>query len=376
MIEQCNSGVTINKFGEYSLEMRRSLNDPDWDKFLASLPGGKHVQTSMWSQVKSELGYSAMRIIAYKNGAIIGGGQILVRKFTPFFSLAYMPKGPVFFKWDPKLAEILVEELKGTTRANHFLLLAVQPGDYELELKELFTYHSFQPSWMELAPTATLLLDLAPDTEQILAQMKRQTRQNILRSQRMGMTIREGTEVDLHSYYQLHLITSKRQAFVPYPESYFFKMWQVFSKTGLISLIIAEYKNLPVSALLLISFGDTVFAKTLGWSGQYAEHRPNDAVFWGSIKWAKLHGYRYFDFEGINRKGAEIMLSGQSLPEELHHSPDFLKLGYGGKVTLMPQSNFYVSNTFLRWVSNNIFGQDEGDPRLIKHFRLIRRFFT
>ena len=235
--------------------------------------------------------------------------------------------------------------------------------------------HGFRPSWLELAPTATILLDLTQDTDQILGQMKRQTRQKVRRSEREGMTTREGTEVDLPVFYQLYLATSQRQRFTPYPEEYFSRMWQVFSKQGLISLMIAEYQSAPVSALLLVAFGDTVIPKILGWSGQHAKCRPNDAVFWAAIQWAKTHGYRCFDMEGINREGAELTLSGQSLPEALRHTPDFFKLGYGGSVTLFPQSYYFVPSRLWRWPYHKIFGLEGRSPAIQDALERYRRRF-
>jgi lipid II:glycine glycyltransferase (peptidoglycan interpeptide bridge formation enzyme) len=361
--------------GQIDVRVSEKERDPDWDAFVASVPCGHHVQTSLWGQVKATLGYRTKRVIAQDNGQIVAGGQILVRRLIPFVTIGYMPKGPVYPAGDLSLGENILDKLKRIVQTDHFQLLTVQPANDNSELPELFTGRGFRSSWLELAPTATILLDLAPDREQILAQMKRQTRQNIRRSEREGMTVREGTVADLPAFYQLHLMTSQRQKFKPYPEKYFARMWQVFSTQGLTSLILAEYQGTAVSALLLVLFGDTVIAKTLGWSGQYAERRPNDAVFWASIQWAKSHGYRCFDFEGIDRKGAELLVSGQPLPEELQHTPDFIKLGYGGKVALMPQSYYFVPSPLFRWPYHKVFGLRERSPaikELLEDF--IRRF--
>lgn len=356
--------------------MSKKESDPDWDAFVASMQCGHHVQMSLWSQVKATLGYTTRRITVRENGRIVAGGQILVRNLFPFVALGYMPKGPVYPSWDVSLGEAILNEMKQVIKKEHFLFLAVQPAYDHSGLSETFIRSGFHPSWLELAPTATILLDLTSNPDQLLDRIKRQTRQNIRRSEREGMTIREGKEADLPTFYQLHLATSRRQKFLPYPEKYFTRMWQIFSKQNLISLIFAEYQGAPVSALLLIAFKDTVTAKNLGWSGQYAEHRPNDAVFWASIQWAKTHGYHCFDFEGIDREGAEEMVSGQPLPEELQRTPDFIKLGYGGKVALMPQSYYLVPNPLLRWSYYKIFGLNGRKPAFFEQLDRFRRRFS
>ena len=85
-------------------------------------------------------------------------------------------------------------------------------------------------------------------------------------------------------------------------------------------------------------------------SKPHADRRPNEAVFWAAIQWAKAHGYRCFDFEGIDPAGARAVLRGEGLPESLQHSPDFFKLGFGGQVILYPEAYDQVHNPILRWV--------------------------
>lgn len=360
---------------DYQVRLSDEPIDPKWDAFVSSLPHGHHVQTSMWGHAKKVMGYRTMRVIASEEGRIVAGGQLLIRKLMPSVSIAYMPKGPLFPTWDPSWARIVIDELKRVARTKHLLVMALQPPNNDQEFGAFLTEHGFRRSWLELAPTATIFLDLTRETDVILRQMKRQTRQNIRRSEREGMTTREGTEADLPTFYRLHVTTSHRQRFTPYPEEYFSRMWQVFSKQGLISLIMAEYQNTPVSALLLIAFGNTVIPKTLGWSGQHAKRRPNDAVFWASIQWAKTHGYDRFDMEGIDREGAELTLSGQSLPEALRHTPDFFKLGYGGSVTLLPQSYYFVPNRLWRWPYTKIFGLEGRSPAIQGALERYRRRF-
>ncbi|MGW8178309.1 MAG: lipid II:glycine glycyltransferase FemX [bacterium] len=357
----------------YDVRLSDKTIDPEWDAFVSSLPHGHHVQTSLWAQVKGVLGCRTVRIIVSDDGRIVAGGQFLIRQLLPFISIAYMPKGPLFLAWDARLARLVIGELKRAARANRFLAIALQPANDDLEFQALLADLGFQLSWLELAPTATILHDLSQDSCEILRQMKRQTRQNVRRSEREGITTREGTEADLPTYYDLHVATSERQGFTPYPEAYFERMWQMFSEKDEISLILAEYEGAPVSALLLISFGDTVIPKALGWSGEHGKRRPNDAVFWAAIQWAQTHGYHYFDMEGIDREGAELILSGESLPETLRRTPDFFKLGYGGCVTLRPRSYYFVPNPLWRWPYHQLFGLEGLNPAIKSAVERYRR---
>lgn len=360
----------------YEVRISDDALDSKWDAFLASSPLGHHVQTTLWGQVKSSLGYRTMRVIITDKGSIVAGGQFLIRQLMPFVSIAYMSKGPIFSRWETSLLQTMFDALKKVAKNNHYLLIVLQPCESDQTFKACLSDQGFRESWLELAPTATIIHDLSLDTQEIMKQMKRQTRQNIKRSVREEITTREGTEADLPTFYQLHVTTSQRQGFTPYPQEYFSQMWQVFSKPGWISLIFAEYQGIPVSALLLVSFGDTVIPKILGWSGEHGKRRPNDAVFWAAIQWAKDHGYRYFDMEGIDREGAELILSGQSLPEELRRTPDFFKLGYGGRVSVYPRSYYFIPSQVWRWPLQQIFDLIGYGQAFQEKFELYRRRFA
>jgi peptidoglycan pentaglycine glycine transferase (the first glycine) len=360
---------------QFNLSVSEKESDPEWDAFVASVPYGHHVQTSLWGQVKATYGYHAKRIIAWENGRIVAGGQVLVKQMLPFASVGFMPKGPLYEAGSTCLKETILDELKRVVIKDHLQVLAVQPVRADSELETLIQQRGFRSSWLELASTATILIDLSQAPDKILGQMKRQTRQNIRRSEREGITCREGNENDLTNFYRFHLATSKRQGFSPYPEKYYQKMWQVFKPCGYIHLIISEFNNEATSMLLLFPFNDTVVAKVLGWSGQYPEKRPNDAVFWASILWAKSHGYHYFDLEGINRTSASNILQGIPLDEEMKDSYTFFKLGYGGQVVLFPQAYDYVNHPFMRWSYQKIFsahGQSTNTYERLDRFR--RRF--
>jgi len=126
--------------------------------------------------------------------------------------------------------------------------------------------------------TATVLIDLTMDLDDILAQMRKKTRYCIRRGLRERITVREGTERDLHTFYRLGVATSRRHGFFPFPEAYFAEMRHVFASYGYIRLFLAEYEDEAVSAQVVLPFGDTVLAKHGGWSGHHGHRRPNEVL--------------------------------------------------------------------------------------------------
>jgi lipid II:glycine glycyltransferase (peptidoglycan interpeptide bridge formation enzyme) len=310
-----------------------------------------------------------------RNRRIFAGCQVLIRPLPAFGALGYVTKGPLCAVEDPALTQMVMQALHRVSATHRIQYLVIQPPNNGEALAGQLPGWGFRRSWIELAPTASVLIDLTPGFDSLLAQMKRQTRPNVRRSERAGITVREGTEADLHGFYCLHVATSRRQEFNPYREDYLVHMWRVLHPLGYLQLLMAEYAGEAVSALLIAPFGDTVIAKLLGWSGLHADCRPNDAVFWGSIQWAKAHGYRYFDLEGLDLAAARAVLNGGSLPESRRSSPDFFKLGFGGRVTVYPEAYDHFYNPLLNRLYGKVFSGNVSGAGLYQILDRYRRRF-
>ena len=340
---------------DYQFQISSKIRDPDWDTYLANTPGGHHVQTSLWAQVKASLGWRAVRILVTQEERIVAGVQLLIRQLPLAGAIGYAPKGPVIASDDPKLAELILNELHQVAREHRVRYLILQPPDNGQALAGQLLQRGFQPSSVEAFPTATVLINLEQDLDEILAKMKSKTRYNIRLGIRKGIIIREGTERDLTEFYRLLVATSQRQNFPVYSEDYYSNKRNILSPFGHFKLFIAEYKDEAVSTMFAIPFGDTVLFKRGGWSGRHGNRRPNEVMHWTAIQWAKSQGYRYYNFEGIDPDVAEKLLRGESLPDGMSQSVTRFKLGFGGDIVLFPGVYDFVYNPILRWTYNSVF---------------------
>jgi lipid II:glycine glycyltransferase (peptidoglycan interpeptide bridge formation enzyme) len=346
----------------YEVHTSNATHDPAWDAFLAGTPGGHHVQTSLWGQLKAAFGWDVARLVVTEAGRIVAGAQLLTRPLPLLGSVGYITKGPLCAEDEPALHQLVIAELLRLAEQRHVAYLIVEPPNNGASLAAPLIAAGFRCSRIEVAPTATLIMDLALDLPELLKRMKRQTRQNVLRAEREGITVREGSEQDLLTFYRLYLSTGRRQRFAPYPQEYFAAMWRILGAAGHAALLLAEYEGEAVSALLLIPFGDTVLAKTLGWSGEHGNRRPNEALFWAAVRWAKAHGYRRFDFEGLEPNVARAILDGQPLAAAMEHSPSFFKIGFGGQIVLCPPAYVRARSRLLRLADRQIIARAEHWP--------------
>jgi lipid II:glycine glycyltransferase (peptidoglycan interpeptide bridge formation enzyme) len=339
----------------YEVRISEQARDPDWDAFVSNMPGGHYTQTSLWGQVKSLSGWHPARVALSENGQIVAGAQMLIHRVPLIGAVAYVSKGPLCLRENRDVLESTLKGLHLLSRAHRVQYLVLQPPTNGTSMAHCLSSLGFAPTGVTVAVTASVVLDLSSSLEHILRHMKRQTRQNILRSERAGIAVRVGAEADLAVFFELNRSTCRRRGVVPpYPLDYYLHLWRVLDAEEYVKLFVAEYEGQAVSALLCMTCGDTVIAHTLGWSGRCANRRPNNGLFWAAIKWAKVQGYRCFDFGGIDRSAAESILVGEALPALLLRSPNFFKISFGGQVALFPQPYSYVYPAIPRWLGGRI----------------------
>jgi lipid II:glycine glycyltransferase (peptidoglycan interpeptide bridge formation enzyme) len=340
---------------DYQVRTSHEIEDPAWDAFLEKNPGGDHVQTSLWAQLKALLGWRAIRIVVTRSENIVGGAQLLIRQLPVVGAIGYVPRGPVFALDDPLLTELIINRLQQIVKDQGIQYLVVQPPRTGEALAGQLPGWGFRPSPIKAAPTATSLIDLTADLDVILARMNKATRKHIRRGLREGIIVREGTDDDVDTFYRLLTATGQRRQFSPYSKEYFLEMWRIFRPPGHIKLFLAEYEGEAVSAHWIILFGNRLISKQSGWSGRHAQRRPNEVLDWEVIKWAKAQDYHYYDFEGIDPVAARAILQDGSLPESFTQTPTSFKLKFGGQVVLLQGAYDYVYNPMLRWAYSEIY---------------------
>jgi lipid II:glycine glycyltransferase (peptidoglycan interpeptide bridge formation enzyme) len=340
---------------------------------VARIPGGHHVQTSLWAQVKAGVGWRGLRIIAVSDEQIIGGAQLLLRALPAFGTIGYVPQGPQVSIEHPALRQPLLDEVIRVATVQRVRYLQVQPPRTgEPFVRQLLDRRFFLSALAEMTPTATVLIDLTQDLAVLEAQMAKATRYRLRRGARKGVMVRDGTASDISTFYRLLQQTGQRKRFTPESEIFYVTMWRVFQPQGHVKLFFAEVGGVPVSTLWLIPFGDTVTYKRGGWSGQQGSYQPNEAIHWAAIQWAKAQGYHYYDLEGIDRNAAEVLTRGEPLPDSAKQSQTSFKLGFGGHVRLLPEVYEYLPNPMLRWAYATIFAKVARSPLLVTALNRLR----
>jgi lipid II:glycine glycyltransferase (peptidoglycan interpeptide bridge formation enzyme) len=349
----------------YSVRVSRDLFDPEWDDFAAHCPDGHHEQSSMWAQVKHFYGWNVIRIIVAGNGRILGGAQILERKVKGLIKIGYLLRGPLSFSEVGDLQGIIVREIDAVVKDSGISCLILVPS---------YDGHSFLPHLKNAGfvrkpdyfpptglPQASLLLDLSDDLDRLLGRMRRTTRQEIRKSGREGMTVREAAgEADVETFRRLMYALCERRDVKPTPpqKDFFKRLSEVFVPRGCLKILIVNHTDTPVAAGLLFTFGSTVRFWKMGWAGDHEEKNPTNFLYWEAIKWAKVNNFDCFDISHLELNCAIALREGTVVTPGSTDGMSFFKAGFGGKAVILPESlcKFYLPlpRGFMRWGGERI----------------------
>lgn len=344
--------------------------DPEWDAFVDEVPGGHHLQTSLWGQVKASQGWEALRVLVRQDDELVGGCQLLVRRFR-IGAVAYCPRGPLARDRDPSVIARVLDELGTAARRKRALLVKVQPPAGGEEIEELLRARGFVPSALPATNVATVRVDLRRDPDEIRAAMRHSKRQAIRQAEKQGVLARDAGVAGLPTFARLvdDLRERRGKGFSAYtPESYS-EILRLFGDGKHGHLILVEYAGDPLAAALNIGWGDTFVGVMSAWSGRHPKLYPNELMHWYGMQWARERGYKYFDFDGIPESVANAKLAGGELPPEGKRGAAAYKLGMGGEVTLSPGAFDRSYQPWLASVTRQIA------PRLnLRSSRIVKRF--
>jgi lipid II:glycine glycyltransferase (peptidoglycan interpeptide bridge formation enzyme) len=314
-----------------------SDEDAAWDAFVADHPHGSLLQTTNWARLKNRFGWSSHRVWLKKDGRFVAGAQVLYRSAAlGLFKIGYVPHGPLVDWQNEEQVEILFSQLDQSAYQHGAGILKMEPLLWQHEISEA--------SWAAICerqqctittdtiqPPNTIMVDLQPTEDELLAAMKQKTRYNIRLSARKNVNVREGSAKDVPIFNHLMQITGQRDNFGTHAPEYYRDAFKLFAPHEA-TILFAEYERRPLAAAFIIAFGKAG-TYLYGASGNEERNRmPAYAIQWAAMRWAKQKGCAQYDLWGIPDADEE------QLEAEFTDRKDGLwpvyraKRGYGGHI--------------------------------------------
>jgi len=322
------------------------ITDPrTWDRAVLALPNPHVLQSWTWGAFKSRQGWEASRMLLQEGGQTVAAASMLCRKAPRLpFTICYVPKGPLLDWTDTELAARVLSELEGLARQRQAIFAKIDPDVYYGDapafsprpvnaslMARLLEARGWRFSAEQIQFRNTVLLDLSPTEEALLAAMRQKARYNVRLAMRRGVTVRHVSAANgsapltpaLDVFYRLYAETSRRDGFIIRPPGYYQDVWQSFLEQGQAHLLLAEVEGETVAGLMLFTFGQTAWYLYGASSSRQRKHMPNQLLQWAAIRQAKAVGCTLYDLWGA--------------PDRLDESDPMwgvvrFKLGLGGQL--------------------------------------------
>lgn len=272
-----------------------------WNPTVATLPYHHILQAWEWGEFKSRWGWTPTRLQWHgATGEVVAAAQLLRRAIprTPF-GIGYVPKGPLFDDQNPALAEQVLQGIETEARRQRCLFVKIDP-DMPAANRAL-TDMLGRRGWVEGEPIQfpnTGVVDVTPDEETLLANMKQKWRYNIRLAERRGVVIQDGSPANFPTFYRLYAETATRDGFLIRPEAYYLDLWRDFHARGLAHLLFATVENEAIAGMVLFRFGTRVWYFYGASSDRHRDAMPNHALQWAAMRWAKSVGATEYDLWG------------------------------------------------------------------------------
>ena len=304
-----------------------------WNELIACLSHAHLLQTWEWSQVKAKYGWQALPFVWIDKhsdtssrpvaAAMILKRSLPVRGFAKKMCVLYIPKGPLMDWYDPALRQRVLDDLQMYTMRQGAIFIKLDPdvmlgtgipasGDTSENSDGQAVQHELvQRGWRfsqdQIQFRNTVLIDLSPSEDELLARMKQKTRYNVRLAQKKGVTVRAGTQADLTKLYRMYAETSVRDGFLIREEGYYQTVWHTFDHSTPVAnslavpfheALIAEVAGEPVGAVSMFYFGGQAIYLFGMSREEQREKMPNYLLQWEAIRRAKALGCKLYNLWG------------------------------------------------------------------------------
>lgn len=285
-------------------------------------PEANFLQTSTWGKVYEKDGKKVFYLGLFEDKKLIGSSVVILKPAKRGHYLE-IPGGPLL-DWDGniKALRFFLKEIAKLAEREKCVFVRMRPNIPDTEQhRKLAERLKLVKSPMHLHAEHTVMLDITKSEEELMTEMRRQTRYEVRRAQKLGIKVSyETSEKAFNDFYDLQLETAERQGFIPSTRHLIMAQHEVFGEKARIYTAMLDGKVLAKGEILLQA-PEAIYheaASTLDGRklpGAYA-------LQWQIIQDAKALGLKRYNLFGI------------APPNSPHHryaGVTTFKTGFGGE---------------------------------------------
>ena len=191
---------------------------------------------------------------------------------------------------------------------------------------------------------ATIVVNLGPPEEELLAGFKSKTRYNIRLATRKEVTV-EAVKPEprwLDTLYEMMAATRDRAGFYLRPREYYRAYWRLLAERGLGQLFFASHAGEPLSGAFVSLLGAKSWFKDGGSFRKEQGRMPSYLLQWEVMRWLKARGVLSYDLVGVPPKA-------KMTPEHSLYSLVQFKTGFSEEITEYIGTWDLPLSTSYRW---------------------------
>ena len=303
----------------------------DWDKIVEKYPEANFLQSPAYGKMNELLGAKVIM-------EDFGNDQcaLMIVRDAKRGRYLEIPCGPLL-DWKNKTSvKKAFEKIKEIAKREKCIFVRIRPQLLATaENLKLLEELELKKSPMHLAAEHTVIIDLNKKEDELLANMRRQTRYEVRRAEKQGIKVtKDNSEEIFKKFHQVQSETAKRQGFIPPNLKTLLAEKEAFGDN--IQIYVAETKDGEK-----IAYGMMICS---GKEADYYEAASTElnrklpgayALLWQAMRDFKAASYERFNLWGIAPAGQ---------PKHRYAGVTTFKTGFGGEVVeFVPAHDLIIS---------------------------------
>ena len=291
----------------------------EWQKITKKFEEANFLQSPMYAKMNELLGFK----VIFEDFGGKGWALMIVRDAKRGRYLE-IPCGPLFDWKDKKLAREAMEKISAIAKEEKCVFVRIRPQLVaSSENLKILTDLDLKKSPMHLAAEHTVMIDLTKPEDDLLSAMRRQTRYEVRRADKLGIKVHKSRdEAIFKEFHSVQAETAKRQGFIPPDLKTLLAEREAFDKN--IDIYKAETSEGEAVAYGMIIYDGREGAYYEAASTLLNRKLPGAyALLWQVMRDLKKEGCERFNLWGIAPAGQ---------PQHRYAGVTTFKTGFGGEV--------------------------------------------
>lgn len=290
-----------------------------WKKVQQTHPEANFLQSPSWGDMNELVGHRVL--IEQFDPA---GWCLMIVKSAKRGRYLEVPGGPLIDWNDAELVERVFTQLRSIAKREKCVFIRLRPQLKKTpENLQRLTQQGAQLAPMHLHAEHTVMIDLEKSEDKLLAAMRRQTRYEVRRADKLGLTVGWGNSAELYrEFHAVQTATAARQHFVPPDLKTLLAERQAFGQSARLYVARDAAGAEVAYGLILIDGAEAEYFEAA--STDLNRKLPGSyALLWRAMRDLKALGVQRFNLWGIAPPGEK---------NHRYSGVTTFKTGFGGEV--------------------------------------------